>query len=210
MPETSDPKEKAKDASDPRKFPSLDILFAALSGENLAKLTLPGGIIGKIGKVFIYVAVAFPIMVWAGAFVPGWVVITALSILAISSLLLTRWMLDFAEKNPQAALMEGAEFLVYEEKKMHFGTKAQPQLEVQIAEVIADPEKPPLKLPVAEQLDLGDLEPDAIVDGRVVKQEPSGNLGGADPKQLTEQPSPAKNPDADPRGGEAGPKIGGA
>ena len=88
---------------------------------------LPGGVVGKVSTTVIVVALALTAIalavreIWIVA-----IVIIAIFVLAFTML----WrLINFADKNPQAALLEGAQFLTHQ--KMLLGTKAQPQLTVE-------------------------------------------------------------------------------
>jgi|SRR6266850_5026110 len=79
----------------------------------LAKIKLPGGTVGKICLMLIAVSLAFAAMV-VSVRVP-WVACVGISLLAIVVLVLGLAVVWFAHKHPQAALMEGAEFLQHEQ-----------------------------------------------------------------------------------------------
>lgn len=92
--------------------------------ESASKITLPGGVVGKVCKVLIFVAVAFAAIAWSVKVV--WVSVVALCLLFCLCLPILWRLLTFADRNPQAAILEGAEFLVHEQLRL--GTKETPQL----------------------------------------------------------------------------------
>ena len=80
--------------------------------EQISKLKLKGGIFQKASIVVIVISICIFIM----AILIGNIWLTSGSILLIFILaFVTLWrLLNFADKNPQAAILEGAEFLVHE------------------------------------------------------------------------------------------------
>src|SRR6266542_1707887 len=101
--------------------------------ERLSKVRLRGGVVGKVAAVLIcfcgaMAAIAATAHLW-------WVsLICALLLFALCFPLLWR-LVTFAERNPYAALFEGAELLAHERLKL--GTKAVPLLPESL------PSKPP-------------------------------------------------------------------
>ncbi len=91
-----------------------------------SKITLPGGVVGKVCKTLIVAALAFAAIAWSVKVV--WVSVTALVLLFVMSFVILWRLVSFADRNPQAAILEGAEFLMHEQLRL--GTKASPQLPV--------------------------------------------------------------------------------
>jgi len=100
--------------------------------QNVSKLTLKGGLAGKICHVLIYVALSMAAIVWSVK-LPSVAFISLGMIFVLTITVLWR-LINLADKNPQSALMEGAEFLLHEQ--MMIGTKQQPQIPVSESEVV--------------------------------------------------------------------------
>jgi CHASE2 domain-containing sensor protein len=92
---------------------------------NVSKIKLKGGVVGKVSVVLIVVSLAMAAIAWSVR-VP-WISVVALVLLFVLSFVMLWRLVSFADKNPQAALLEGAEFLVHEQ--ITLGTKAQPKLQ---------------------------------------------------------------------------------
>jgi len=90
------------------------------------KIKLPGGVVGKI----CWVVVVFCLSVTALAALTRneWIIggaVVSMFVLAFSML----WrVINFADKNPQAAILEGAEFLIHEQ--IVLGSKYNPTIRV--------------------------------------------------------------------------------
>ncbi len=81
--------------------------------ENVSKIRLKGGIFTKASTVLIVVAVSiFGIAALAGNI---WVSGAAIGLIFIMTMVILWRLINFANKNPQAAILEGAEFLVHEQ-----------------------------------------------------------------------------------------------
>ena len=94
--------------------------------QSVSQVKLHGGVVGKVCKVLMVVAVSLAAIALSVRVL--WVsVLTAVFVFVISFVMLWR-LISFADKNPQAALLEGAEFLVHEQMKL--GTKNTPELPV--------------------------------------------------------------------------------
>ena len=89
-----------------------------------SKIKLPGGVVGKVCKVLIFIALAFAAIAWSVKVV--WVSIAALAMLFILCFIILWRLVSFADRNPQAAILEGAEFLMHEQLRL--GTKTNPKL----------------------------------------------------------------------------------
>jgi hypothetical protein len=116
--------------------PAIKIDFEQMIG-SISKVKLRGGVVGKVCTVLIVIAVAAAIIAWVAHAV--WVCVLALILLFGTSLPVLLRLLTFADKNPQAALFEGAEFLAHEQMKM--GMKSTPILPESGA-IIPPPDKP--------------------------------------------------------------------
>jgi hypothetical protein len=80
--------------------------------ESLSKVKLPGGVVGKVAMVLIAMSFGGAGIAWSSP--NPYVAITALICTSVVVYLLGSRLIKFAEDHPQAALMEGAEFLVHE------------------------------------------------------------------------------------------------
>lgn len=92
--------------------------------QNASKLQLKGGLAGKICQVLI--AVVFAIAAIAWSFKSLVVAMTGLGIVFFLPAVVLWRLINLAEKNPQTALMEGAELLLHQQ--MLLGAKNQPLL----------------------------------------------------------------------------------
>jgi hypothetical protein len=121
---------------------------------NTSKIKLPGGMVGKVCKVLIVVALSIAAIAWSVRIL--WV--SALSIVLIFILVFVMlWrVVNFANKNPQAAILEGAEFLLY--SQLMLGTKANPQLTALLKNYI---EAHSITLPEEPEKS---MEPDPIIN----------------------------------------------
>ena len=115
---------------------------------NVSKIKLPGGVVGKICKVLIIVAFSMAAIAWSVKLV--WVSVLALSFIFFLCFIMLWRLITFADRNPQAALLEGAEFLVHEQLKL--GMKGTPKLSVSPKDLIeAIPSNPNKKEQVEAQ-----------------------------------------------------------
>ncbi len=130
-----------------------------------SKITLPGGVVGKVCKVLIVLAIVFAVIAWSVKVV--WVSAAALFLLsAIVSVMLWR-LISFAQSNPQAAILEGAEFLMHEQ--LQLGTKANPKIQVTAKDFA---EATPVTLTPEEQKNL--QQPDTEIPQLPGKEEHNG------------------------------------
>ena len=81
--------------------------------KNVAKVKLGGGVFGKTCTVIMVVAVTIGVIAWASGNL--WVSIGAIGLIFIMTFVLLWRLISFANKNPQAAILEGAEFLVHQQ-----------------------------------------------------------------------------------------------
>jgi hypothetical protein len=99
--------------------PQLDAIIQSAS-----KVTLPGGVVGKVCKVLIIASVCIAaIACFVGQILVG---IIAIALIFVLVGVLAWKLIDFANKNPAAALLEGAEFLLHEQAQL--GMKNTPVL----------------------------------------------------------------------------------
>jgi len=88
----------------------------ALAG--VSKISLSGGIVGKICIVLIVIAIAISTISFS--FKNFWVTIIALVMLFILAINILNRLISLAGKNPIAALFEGSELLVHEQMRLGF------------------------------------------------------------------------------------------
>ena len=101
------------------EFPDIPKMVARISN-----VRLRGGVVGKVSTVLIAVCIAMAVISWSVRL--WWIsLIAILAIVALCFPLLWR-LVTFAERNPYAALFEGAELLAHE--RLKFGTKETPTL----------------------------------------------------------------------------------
>jgi hypothetical protein len=91
---------------------------------SVSNIKLRGGVVGKVCTVLIVVAPAIAAIAWAVREV--WVSVLGLVLLSGMCFALLWRLIGFAERHPQAALLEGAEFLAHEQ--MQLGMKSSPVL----------------------------------------------------------------------------------
>ncbi|MCQ2102482.1 MAG: hypothetical protein MJY98_04585 [Fibrobacter sp.] len=97
--------------------------FKAIAA-NVSKIKLPNGFVGKITILLLVIVVVLAILAVKadcfGLYVAAFAVITILAFVALFKLT------DFANKNPQAALLEGGEFILLQ--KMQLASKNNSQV----------------------------------------------------------------------------------
>ena len=81
--------------------------------KNVSQIKLKGGVFEKASRVIIVVSISiFGIAVLLGNI---WVSSVAIGLIFIFAFVILWRLINFANKNPQAALLEGAEFLVHQQ-----------------------------------------------------------------------------------------------
>jgi hypothetical protein len=81
--------------------------------QNISKVRLPGGVVGKVTVAVIIASLCMALIAWSvqNVWLSGGALV-AVFVLAFTML----WrVINFADRHPQAALLEGAEFLVHEQ-----------------------------------------------------------------------------------------------
>ena len=81
--------------------------------DGLTKVTLRGGVVGKVTFAVAFVSLALGAIAWSVSNV--WLSSAALVMVFTLSFVMLWRLINFADRNPQAALLEGAEFLVHEQ-----------------------------------------------------------------------------------------------
>ncbi len=96
--------------------------------EGISKVKLCGGVVGRVCWVLIFSIVAIALIGASAVAFPAGAFIAAIAIVAIVLLVFTflNRLINFARKNPEAALLEGAEFIKLEQ--LRFGMKSFPLL----------------------------------------------------------------------------------
>ena len=84
--------------------------------KNVSRVKLKGGIFGKTCTVLIIVA----FIMFGISYITNnlWVSIAALLMIFILTFIMLWRLINFANKNPQAAILEGAEFLIHEQLQL--------------------------------------------------------------------------------------------
>ena len=81
--------------------------------EGLSKITLKGGVVAKVTFAVVAVSLALTMIAWSVANI--WLSAAALFFVFTLSFTMLWRLVSFADRHPQAALLEGAEFLVHEQ-----------------------------------------------------------------------------------------------
>lgn len=81
--------------------------------EGLTKVTLRGGVVGKVTFAVGFVSLALALIAWSVKNI--WISAAALAAVFLLAFSLLWRLISFADRNPQAALLEGAEFIVHEQ-----------------------------------------------------------------------------------------------
>jgi len=89
---------------------------------NVSKVRLKGGVVGKVSVVLIIVAISMAAISWSVSI--SWISVLALILIFVLCFVMIWRLISFADRNPQAALLEGAEFLVHEQ--LLLGSKNEP------------------------------------------------------------------------------------
>lgn len=92
--------------------------------DGLSKVTLRGGVVGKVTFSVVLVSMAIAAVAWV---VPNiWISAVSLAMIFTLTFVMLWRLINFADRHPQAALLEGAEFLVHEQ--IVHATKTLPSL----------------------------------------------------------------------------------
>ena len=81
--------------------------------EGLTKVTLRGGVVGKVTFAVVFTSLSIALIAWSVKNI--WISAAALAAVFLLALSLLWRLINFADRNPQAALLEGAEFIVHEQ-----------------------------------------------------------------------------------------------
>jgi hypothetical protein len=81
--------------------------------DGLAKVTLRGGVVGKVTFAVVLVSLAMAMIAWTVSNI--WLSAAALGLVFVLAFSMLWRLINFADRHPQAALLEGAEFLVHEQ-----------------------------------------------------------------------------------------------
>lgn len=112
--------------------------------EKVSAVKLPGGVVGKVSLVLIVLSICIGGL--AAFSKNDWIVGGGIAAIFLLAFPIVWRLINFADRNPQAALLEGAEFLIHQ--RILLGTKANPAYELDM-EVIT--EERSVELPSAEQ-----------------------------------------------------------
>lgn len=92
--------------------------------QNAFSVKLPGGVFGKTCTVLIVVSLSMTGIAWTAGNI--WISSAALAMIFILCFIMLWRLINFANKNPQAAILEGSEFLIH--KQMELAAKGIPHL----------------------------------------------------------------------------------
>ena len=106
----------------------MDLNFVEKTLQTASAIKLPSGVVGKVSFVVVVASICLSAM----AAISGNAWIIGVSIAAVFLLaFLTMWrLINLADRNPQAALLEGPEFLIHQQ--ILLGTKANPSIPLKI------------------------------------------------------------------------------
>lgn len=113
--------------------------------DKVAKISLRGGVVSKVCIVLIVVALVMGAIAWTVKIV--WVSVLAAVLVFVLCFTMLWRLISFADRNPQAAILEGAEFILHEQL-LRLGTKELPLLTVDPKDFV---EFHPLNLSPEEQ-----------------------------------------------------------
>jgi len=122
--------------------------------QNISTLKLRGGLAGKICHVLIFVVVSIAAICCAVRV--EWLAFLGIVVIFILPAVMLWRLINLAEKNPQSALMEGAELLLHEQ--LLIGTKKDPQISVNNEDII---EVGPLELSTEDSLTINKPDQDS-------------------------------------------------
>ncbi len=118
--------------------------------ERVSNVRLGGGVVSKVARVLICACASAAAIAWAAH--DKWICLIALILMFGLCFPLLWRLVNFADKNPQAALFEGAQFLAHE--RLRLGTKASPLLPAD-----SSPPQPPSAQPRLEDGSASDTDP---------------------------------------------------
>lgn len=95
--------------------------------KSVSKVKLGGGIFGKTCTVIMVIAVTFGFISWVSGNI--WVCVASIGLTFIMAFVLLWRLINFANKNPQAVILEGAEFLVHQQ--IELASKGIPSIPIQ-------------------------------------------------------------------------------
>lgn len=108
--------------------------------DGLSKVTLRGGVVGKVTFAVVFVSMALGAIAWSVSNI--WLSAAALAMVFTLAFVMLWRLINFADRNPQAALLEGAEFLVHQQivhATKNLPSLSLPQLEQVQPELIEGP-----------------------------------------------------------------------
>jgi len=117
---------------------SLDDLLQKVSA-----VKLPGGVVGKVSLVLVVTSLSIASLAVFSK--NEWILGGAIAAIFLLAFPMLWRLINFADRNPQAALLEGAEFLVHQQ--ILLGTKSNPTIDLDVEAIV---EERPLELPPAE------------------------------------------------------------
>lgn len=95
--------------------------------QNISKVNLRGGVVGKVTIAIIAACLCMALIAWSAQNI--WLSAAALACIFLLAFPMLWRLISFADRHPQAALLEGAEFLVHEQLLQ--ATKGHPALTIE-------------------------------------------------------------------------------
>jgi hypothetical protein len=123
--------------------------------KNVTKVKLGGGIFGKTCTVIMIIAVTFLGIAWIAHNL--WVCVLAISLVSLIAFILLWRLINFANKNPQAVILEGAEFLVHQQ--IELASKGIPNIPTPLNIIQATPIS--VSEGTRQQINMPDIKPDS-------------------------------------------------
>lgn len=117
----------------------------------VSAIKLPGGVVGKTCAVLIVASISIGGL--AAITRNDGIIVAAISAIFLMAFVLLWRLINFADRHPQAALLEGSEFLLH--TQMVLGSKGNPVITI---EPESNTEERPLHLPPEEQAQLNQPE----------------------------------------------------
>lgn len=130
--------------------------------DGLSKVTLRGGVVGKVTFAVVFSSAALAAIAWSASNI--WLSGAALVMVFVLAFVNLWRLINFADRHPQAALLEGAEFLVHEQ--IVHATKALPSLPLnEVQQVQPEPVEGPSANPALAQLPDQEAPPQLTIPG---------------------------------------------
>jgi hypothetical protein len=126
-------------------MPEVDFSFDKMVA-SVTKVTLGGGVVGRISHLLMVAVFGLTAVAWKAADI--WLSSAVVAVIAVVVPLFCWLLIRFADRRPEAAFLEGAEFIAHE--RLTHASKSNPQITIDSGDRIPDPESPPPALPSPE------------------------------------------------------------